>query len=80
MLQEIQFKKNKNRVGKFKKVLVENKMKNQSKFFGRTIELTPVVFDATELDVGKVVNIEITNCNKNTLFGFKTKSENEVAA
>ena len=55
-------------------------MKNQSKFFGRTIELTPVVFDATELDVGKVVNIEITNCNKNTLFGFKTKSENEVAA
>ena len=80
LLQEIQFKKNKNRVGKFKKVLVENKMKNQSKFFGRTIELTPVVFDATELDVGKVVNIEITNCNKNTLFGLKTKSENEVAA
>jgi len=80
LLEEIQKKKNKKNVGKFKEVLVENRLKNQSKFFGRTFELTPVIFDANEQDVGKIIDVEIKDCNQNSLFGSKRSSEKEVAA
>ena len=46
ILDEVQRIKNKNSIGKFKEVLVENRLKNQIKFFGRTLDLTPVIFDA----------------------------------
>ena len=80
LLQEIQINKNKNSVGKFKEVLVENKLKNQTKYFGRTQELTPVIFDANKEDVGKVIDVEIKKYNRNTLFGSKITSKNEAAA
>jgi len=80
LLKETQIKKNKESVGKLKEVLVENRLKNQSKFFGRTLELTPVVFDANEQDVGKIIDIEIKDCNQNSLFGSKKSSNKEVAA
>ena len=80
LLEEIQRKKNKKNVGKFKEVLVENRLKNQSKFFGRTFELTPVVFDANEQDVGKIIDVEIKDCNQNSLFGSKRSLDKEVAA
>jgi len=80
LLEEIQRKKNKENVGKFKEVLVENRLKNQSKFFGRTFELTPVVFDADECDIGKIIDVKIKDCNQNSLFGFKRNSEKEAAA
>jgi len=80
LLEEIQRKKNKKNVGKFKEVLVENRLKNQSKFFGRTFELTPVVFDANEQDVGKIIDVKIKDCNQNSLFGSKRSLDKEVAA
>ena len=80
LLEEIQKKKNKKNVGKFKEVLVENRLKNQSKFFGRTFELTPVVFDANEQDVGKIIDVKIKDCNQNSLFGSKRSLDKEVAA
>ena len=80
LLEEIQKKKNKKSIGKFKEVLVENRLKNQNKFFGRTFELTPVVFDASEKDVGKIIDVEIQDCNQNSLFGSKSNSNKEVAA
>ncbi len=80
LLQEIQINKNKNSVGKFKEVLVENKLKNQTKYFGRTQELTPVIFDTNKEDVGKVIEVEIKKYNRNTLFGSKITSKKEVAA
>ena len=72
LLEEIQRKKNKKNVGKFKEVLVENRLKNQSRFFGRTFELTSVVFDANEQDVGKIIDVKIKDCNQNSLFGSKS--------
>ena len=72
--------KNKNSVGKFKEVLVENKLKNQTKYFGRTHELTPVIFDTNKEDVGKVIEVEIKKYNRNTLFGSKITSKKEAAA
>ena len=60
--------------------MVENRLKNQSKFFGRTFELTPVVFNASEQDIGKVIDIEIRDCNQNSLFESKISPNKEAAA
>ena len=50
-------------------VLVENKIKNQNKYFGRNEYFNPVIFDANKNEVGKIVKINIENSNQNTLFG-----------
>ena len=80
ILDEVQRIKNKNSIGKFKEVLVENRLKNQSKFFGRTLDLTPVIFDATKHDIGKIIEVQIKDFNKHSLFGSKRNSEKETAA
>ncbi len=50
-------------------VLVENKMKKQNKFFGRNKYISPVIFDGTENNIGKIVKVKIQTSNQNTLFG-----------
>ena len=81
LLEDIQIKENKNQIGKLKEVLIENKMKNQNKYFGRTDCLTPVVIiNTNEKDLGKIINVRIKSSNRNTLFGIKEKEERVVAA
>ena len=80
LLDKIQIKKNKSFLGKTKKVLIENKMKSSDKFFGRTKELTPVIFENTFEKVGEIVDVEINNYNRSSLFGFAKKDDKEVAA
>ena len=81
LLEDIQTKANKKKVGKLKEVLVENKMKNQSNYFGRANNSTSVVIsNANEQDVGKIIHVRIKNYNRNTLFGIKENVESEVAA
>ena len=81
LLNNIQNNYNKNQIGKNKKVLIENKMKNQEKYFGRTDSFTPVVTENIDhKDIGKIINVRIKDCNKNTLFGAKDKIDKEVAA
>ncbi len=81
LLEDIQIKENKKKVGKLKEVLIENKMKNQSKYFGRINNSTPVVItNANAKDVGKIIYVRIKNYNRNTLFGVKESVESEVAA
>ena len=81
LLNNIQNNYNKNQIGKNKKVLIENKMKNQEKYFGRTDSFTPVVTEnIDDKDIGKIINVRIKDCNKNTLFGFKENIDKEVAA
>ena len=58
-------------------VLVENKLKNQSKFFGRNKYLSSVIFDGSEDIIGKLVQVKIENSNQNSLFG---KLDNKMAA
>ena len=80
-MEKIQIGENKNKLGQVQEVLIENKMKNQSNYFGRTNNLTPVVVsEANDKDLGNVVNVRIKNYNRNTLFGAKEKEEREVAA
>jgi tRNA-2-methylthio-N6-dimethylallyladenosine synthase len=66
---ENQIKKNKSLEGKILDVLVENKMKDSTKLFGRTEYMTSVIFDGNIDCIGKVVKIEITSSNQNSLFG-----------
>jgi len=81
LLEDIKTRVNKNKVGKLKEVLIENKMKNQSKYFGRIDDSTPVVIsNANSKDVGKIVFVRIKNYNKNILFGLKENLESGVAA
>ena len=77
---ENQTNKNKSLEGKTLKVLVENKMKDGIKLFGRTEYMTSVIFDGNSNYIGKIVEIEIINSNQNSLFGIiKEKKKKKVA-
>ncbi len=64
-----QNKKNKIMENKIVDVLVENKIKNQNKYFGRTEYMTAVIFDGENNIEGKIVPVLITSSNQNNLFG-----------
>ena len=75
LLEKIKNYKNKNEVGKINEVLVENKMKNQNNYFSRNKSSTPVIIEeASETDVGKLVNVKIKKYNRNSLFGTVIRS------
>jgi len=77
---ENQINKNKSLEGKILNVLVENKMKDGIKLFGRTEYMTSVIFDGSTDCIGKVVQIEITSSNQNSLFGtLKENYKQKVA-
>jgi len=59
-------------------VLVENKIKDQNKYFGRNEYFNSVIFDAEENDIGKILKISIEKSNQNTLFG-KVKNKMKAA-
>ena len=65
--------------GKNIKVLVENKIKGQTKLFGRNKYLNSVIFNGDEKLVGNLVDVNIEDFNQNTLFG-KLKKYNIKAA
>ena len=55
-------------------VLVENKMSNQNKLFGRNKYLSSVIFEGNENNIGNLVDVKINASNQNTLFGEIVKS------
>ena len=69
VLADHQIKKNGSFINSSIEVLVENKLKNQNKYFGRTLECTPVIFEGGEKYLAKLVNVKITKVNRNSLFG-----------
>ena len=69
VLENHQVNKNQSLLGKSIEVLVENKLKNQNKYFGRNVFLNSVIFEGEEKYIGKLVNVKITKTNRNTLFG-----------
>ena len=50
-------------------VLVENKIENQNKFFGRNKYLSSVIFEGNENYIGRLVQVNIDRSNQNSLFG-----------
>ena len=61
-------------------VLVENRMKDKSKLFGRSEYMTSVLFSGSDDLIGKIVKIKIKNSNKNTLFGDVVDQLNQKVA
>ena len=58
-------------------VLIENRLVNQTKYFGTTKYMTPVIFEANNCKPGELVNIKIISFNKKNLFGiYKTNKKN----
>ena len=66
-------------LGKKVNVLFENKLKDQSKYFGRDEYSNSVIVESKSDLVGKIIDIEINNFNHNTLFG-RSKTKNKTLA
>ena len=64
-----QIELNRSLEGKTIEVLVENKLENQKKFFGRNKFLNSVIFDGNESYIGKLLQVHIEKSNQNSLFG-----------
>ena len=69
LLENHQIKKNETLIDKSIEVLVENKLKNENKYFGRNVFLNSVIFDGEEKYIGKLVDVKVVKINRNTLFG-----------
>ena len=70
---------NKSFENKIVDVLVENKIKDQTKLFGRNKYMNSVIFEGEENIIGKIVKVKILNSNQNTLFG-KIESTRDMRA
>jgi len=75
-----QIEKNKSLEATVVNVLVENRMKDGIKLFGRTEYMTSVIFEGNQENIGKIVQVEITSSNQNSLFGkLKENYKQKVA-
>jgi tRNA-2-methylthio-N6-dimethylallyladenosine synthase len=75
-----QIKKNKSLETTVVNVLVENRMKDGIKLFGRTEYMTSVIFEGDIKNIGKIVQVEITSSSQNSLFGkLKENYKQKVA-
>ena len=75
LLADIQLKKNQQLVGKKIQILVENKTKKIGQFFGRSKFMHSVFFNSNQVNDGDLLDIEISSCNKNNLFGVLQKEQ-----
>jgi len=77
---ENQIEKNKSLETTVVNVLVENRMKDGIKLFGRTEYMTSVIFDGSLENIGKIVQVEVVSSNQNSLFGkLKENYKQKVA-
>ena len=79
ILKNIQVKNNKNYLEQYCEVLIENKLDNQEKYFGRTKYMTPVIFEADNCKPGELIDVKITSFNQNNLFGFHKTNKVKAA-
>ena len=77
---EHQINKNKSYENKLVDVLVENKIKDQKKLFGRNENMNSVIFEGNLNDIGKIIKVKILQSNQNSLFGKKDINGNMRAA
>ncbi|MBA1338654.1 MAG: tRNA-2-methylthio-N6-dimethylallyladenosine synthase [Pelagibacterales bacterium] len=79
ILENFQISSNKKYLQTFCEVLVENKLNNQPKYFGRTKYMTPVIFEADHCTPGELIKVKINSFNYNRLFGFYKSNKVEAA-
>ncbi len=78
-LENFQYKANKQYLYKHCEVLVENKLNNQEKYFGRTKYMTPVIFETNNCKPGELVNVKILSFNQKNLFGLHSSNKIKAA-
>ena len=59
----------KNLIDKISKVLFENKIKNENKYFGRDEHFNSVIVESKTDLSGKIRDVKISKVNQNTLYG-----------
>ena len=79
LLESLQYKNNEKYQNKTCKVLIENKLDNQEKYFGRTESMTPVIFHSNDCTIGEIIDVEINSFNKKNLFGFHKLNKEKAA-
>ena len=79
LLESLQYKNNKKYQSKTCKVLIENKLYNQEKYFGRTESMEPVIFTSNGCAAGEIIDVEINSFNKKNLFGFHKLNKEKAA-
>ena len=77
---ENQLERNKSLENTVINVLVENRMKDGVKLFGRTEFMTSVIFNGSEENIGNIVQVKITGSNQNSLFGILKENYNKRVA
>ena len=80
IIEKYQLENNKKYIDKFSEVLVENKLTGQDKYFGRTKFMAPVIFQSNFCKSGQIINVKISSCNRNNLFGIHKTNNSERAA
>ena len=80
ILEDHQKTKNNSLLGSSIEVLVENKLENQNKYFGRNVFLNSVILEGEKKHIGKLVKVKIESANRNTLFGKIEEKKNMRAA
>ena len=60
-------------------MLIENKLNNQEKYFGRTKYMTPVIFESDNCQPGELIDVKITSFNHRNLFGFHKNNKTKAA-
>ena len=68
----------KNLINKTAKVLFENKLKRESKYFGRDEFFNSVIVKSEDDLTGKIINVRIVDVNNNTLFGEIISEQNQT--
>jgi len=79
ILENFQLENNKKYLHGYCEVLIENKLNDEEKYFGRTKYMTPVIFEGNDCKPGELVNIKITSFNKKNLFGIYNSSKVKAA-
>ncbi len=84
IVQEILFnnqaKINKSLENSIQRVLIENRTDDQSKLFGRSEYMIPVLINGADDLIGEILNVKILKSNRNTLFGeVVNQSKKKVA-
>ena len=79
ILENYQTEDNKKYLQKYCKVLIENKLNNQEKYFGRTKYMTPVIFESDNCQPGELIDVKITSFNHRNLFGFHKSNKIKAA-
>ena len=59
--------------------MIENKLDDQDRYFGRTKYMTPVIFQSDNCKPGQLISVKITSFNKNNLFGFHKNNKVKAA-